>query len=108
MAGAVRPPGIFDPGYRVAILYGPAAFDLAGGGDSAAHSCRLLDGEAGALPVASDTAPREEDGIPVVALLCHRGLYWAMAYATLRQGEPVVVDLPLMINQLFPAPPISD
>jgi hypothetical protein len=102
--GTIRSTGATESGYRLAVVAGPRAAEAARDADSN-NACRRV-GEASAA--ASAPAPAVAGGVPVAALMCAGVRDRAMAYAVLRPGEPIVVALPGMIDQLFPASPVSD
>jgi hypothetical protein len=107
-AGAITPAGTAAPGYRVAIVSGPVARDLTAAGDSDnyASSCRTINGPEGAsLAGANGVASGET---PVLALMCYRNEYEALAYARLGQGESLQAALPAIVHQLFPPEGAND
>lgn len=108
-AGTTTAAGVYDPGYRLTVLYGPVAARVAEAGnhDDDAGLCRMINSQSPAAlqGASSATAP---DGTPVLAVLCWRNSFQSLAYAKLdapsASGSQVIqARMNTLLDQVFPA-----
>jgi hypothetical protein len=108
-AGDTTAAGVYDPRYRLTVLYGPAAEYVAnaGRGDGNTGVCKLINSKS-ATALAGSTVTDGGGGTPLLAVLCWQNSFQSLAYEMLpgggaTGGQMLQARMASLVDQVFPA-----